>query len=293
MNRMCRFLPLFAVIAGLGSLAEHKVVAAEIVQSRTAPDTTDWNDPSNWGGHAVEAGNVYVTAPTEVLQNLFSLNGEEWKSAGRMRTNRLGSSTFEGDALHLSAGTMLLCKVENSGVSTANIVLDGGLIIHAGSGSSNGESGTLAGTIAFGKTRRATIAVHAAGRFTFTVASSIRGGPEDVLQLVMYGSKSINHLDLTGDLGGFSGTLVVAVADEGVGAGSSFSIQSSAPRAKIVLETSSPNFLYNLVTDVNFGALVVGGKTLAPGRYGYAELDALAPGAFNDFGGSIVVGEPR
>lgn len=282
--------PKSILLAVLGcSLPASAVFAADIYQSGSIPAGNTWNNSTFWGGNEVVPENNYITAPFGTPEVAFAVGGVTWQTAGNMRDSE-GSSTFNGGALVLRSGTRLLSKALGGATSTANIVLNGGFIHSAANASG---SATLAGTISFGDgVDLGAIGLIANTNFTFNIASTIVGGPDVTLQLAMNGSDRMNFLNITGDISGFAGTFFVSTADGGVALGSAFSITSSAPLATLELAVDSPNFMFDLSSDITFGSVIVGSTILDAGTYSVEDLDLLAPGRFFGEGSITVVPEP-
>lgn len=287
-------IPLKNLVLGVAAAALLPVLHAETIDQSISPAAgVDWNQPSVWGDNAVVDANDYrTTADLIAAQTAFVVNGTTWAYTANLRDAE-SSSTFGGNSLILSADTRLLGKALGEATSTANIVLNGGFIHSAPNA---GGSSTLAGTLSFapGVTLGAIgMLANGAGAFTFNVASTIVGGSDVVLQLSMDGATRTNHLNITGDISGFLGTIYVSTAADGVGSDSSFSIASSAPEATLELATASTNFRFDLNSQLTFKSVVIAGEALPAGTYTYDDLNDLAPGSFLPNGGSLtVVPEP-
>jgi hypothetical protein len=192
--------------------------------------------------------------------------------------------------LILNTDTRLLGKAANSATSTADIVFDGGFIASA----ANLAGGSvLDGSLTFGNADIAAIGVIGANPgFTLNILSSIVGDANDTLQLTNFGAGRTSRINLFGDISGFMGTLFLGNALEAPASGT-YSIQSDAPSATVVMDTTTLNFFYELSGNVTFRALIVGGTSLPAGTYSFSDLNAISPGKFVDGGGSITVTVPE
>ncbi len=283
---------LKSVVSLLVVAAVSSAYTETIDQTNSNPAAgTDWNQASVWGGSAPIPSNDYATVSTgaTIGNGLgFTANGTPWTVQANLRDSQ-STSTFGGGSLILNAGTRLLMKGNGGNVSTANIVMNGGFIQAAPNA---GGSTALAGTIDTG-TILSAIGTNPSPNSTFTldIFSTIIGS--GILQLVNAGENGtrVSHINLLGDYSSFTGTLFLTQADNiPSSAGSSFSIASgSAPLATLELVAFSTNFLYDLSTNVSFGTVIINGSPLAPGTYGFTELNELSFGSFTDNGGTITV----
>lgn len=283
--------------------------AATIDQIINPASTVGWNDGAVWGSIPT-AGNSYRSvsgfAP---VSPVYTVNGITWSHSGSVRdvndstTTRGLSSTFLGDNILLSAETRLLGKGTGGSTQTVNLVFDGGFYHQAPSPPPAGTdpSSTLAGTVSFGSSNIGALGMNAGsnGLFTWTITSSVFGGPGDTLQLIIGNDASrLNFLIFSGDLSGFSGTLYMGVSDAMTAPGSSFSLTSDALNATVQLDYTTPNFLFDLGSDnITVGALSLGSGTgtLVAGNmvYDATMLNDLAGGSFFTGTGTItVVPEP-
>ncbi len=281
---------LFLACVGWHSLTSH--ANADTIDQTTNPAPgVDWNQPNVWGGNPVVATNDYQTTANldPASATTFIANSVTWTTTTNLRDAQDGS-TFNGGRLILNLNTRLLGKATNFATSTADIVFNGGFISSA---ANTAGGSTLDGTITFGSTDIAAIGVIGANPgFTLNVTSKIVGEASDTLQLTNYGAGRTSRINLFGDISDFLGTLFLGNALEAPASGT-FSIQSDAPAATVIMDTSTVNFFYELSGNVTFGALIIGGTQLPAGTYSFAELNTMAPGSFIDGGGSITVAVPE
>lgn len=260
--------------------------AATIDQTMTNPPAgTDWNQSSVWGDNLVVPTDDYnmIPGPTQIGQS-YTGQGFAWTYYGQVRDSTT-TSVFGGARLLVNDATRLLLKAID-GVSTADIVLNGGHIISA---PNSGGTVTLAGTIDL-QAPLGAIGSNAFGSSTliFNIDSTITGS--GTLQLLETSASSVTQLNVRGDISNFAGEFYVS-SSEGIapGVGSSFSFASAiAPLATLNLAVNN-NFLFDLNSELVFGSVIVAGTVLDPGVYTYADLDFLAPGKFIQNFGTITV----
>lgn len=273
--------------------------AALVTQTLFNPNTsTFWNNATVWGGTTVESGNDYqAQAGTTNIDNSFTLNSVVWNYHANVRDTSGSapvSSEFAGDSLIMTANTRLLLKGKNGVTSTADIVLrdDSHIFLAADSGGTN-RTATLAGTIAVDNGALVAIGVRSNGGDTLTISSTISGGVGATMVMVL-GNGNINHMYITGDYSAYAGTFYLGTPTTGAmsatGAGSTFRFASgTAPLATLQLETNA-NYKYDLSTNASFGAVKIGGITLAPGTYDFDDLtDAGVSASFTNGAGTLTV----
>ena len=261
--------------------------AAVIIQTANDGSNNNWNLDTIWGGATPTSGNTYVTGTGFAAAGATNLGVSV---TGRIRD--IGGTPFAGDSLTIVSGSELLLKNQAT-TSTANIILNGGVIRFAPDGNS---AATLAGNL--NVAAESYLGTNIGVIATFTVASALTGN--SILH-VSAGSPNTTNLSstisFTGDLSGFTGTLNLGGGTRTGGAkdatldfGQDYFLPSVTLRMG---EFASADFL-NLDQNLTFGSFSFASTSLAAGTYSAETLNGLFGNGSQFIGGGSlsVVPEP-
>lgn len=261
-----------------------------IVQTVNAPSSLPtWND-ALWGSPsaAPTIGNDYVTASGLASASDTFLGVTV---TGRARDN---GTSFLGDSLTVVPDTEILFKQQVGETSTANIVLNGGVLRYAPNNATAPLTGTLAGTINVASDSY--IGMSQTLDSMFTVNSTITGS--GLLHLAAGTSQSVTptlSLEFGGDWSGFSGTL-----DIGGGTGSfttltlGFSQDYTLPSVSMTMGTHGTPDILSLANNLTLGSFTFDTTSLAAGTYDAGTLNGMFGNGsqFTGSGSLTVVPEP-
>jgi hypothetical protein len=267
--------------------------AAVIVQTVNDGTNGNWNTRAIWGTPAATptAGNDYVTGTGFAAAGATNLGVSV---TGRIRDT--GVAPFAGNSLTIVSGSELLLKNLANATSTANIILNGGVIRYAPTG---GSAATLAGNL--NVAAESWLGTNNGVVTTFTVASAITGN--SILHIAAGSGDSSNlssTISFTGDLSGFTGTFNLGGGTRTGGAKDAtldFGQDYFLPGVALVMgQTASADFL-NLDQNLTFGSFSFASTALPAGTYSAANLNTLFGngGQFIDLAGThtlTVVPEP-
>ena len=231
--------------------------SATITQTfNSTSSSTDWNT-ALWAGAVPTAENDYVTDA----------------SLGSSGTSRLGTnvggrvrdytgSTFAGNSLTIVANSELLLKQTGNQTSTANIILDGGVLrLSAGTSS----QATVAGTINVASESYLGVADN--GSPVLTISSALTGSS----LLHVASGLGAGTVVFNGDLSGFTGTLSFGGGDA---AGTyDFDQDYDLSAASMVVNTLRTEVL-NLDQAITVGSFMFGDSALSAGTYDVATLNS-------------------
>ena len=227
------WLPLIATL--VLPLVGHATTITQTVNS--ASSSSDWNT-ALWGSgpDVPTSGNDYVTAAGLGSSGTTRIGSPD--VSGRVRDYT--GSTFLGDSLTIVANTEFLLKQTANQTSTANIILDGGIIrLSAG----NSAQGTVTGNVYVAS--ESWIGVADLGTPVLTVGSTITG--TNVLHVASgLGTTGSGTVRFTGDISGFNGTLELGGGD--VGGTLEFGQAYNATNTTLSLRNPSAD-LINLTTN--------------------------------------------
>lgn len=272
MNPSCPPASVARRIATLAFLALPVLHASAAVIVQTANDGTNgnWNTRAIWGTPAATptAGNDYVTGTGFAAAGATNLGVSV---TGRIRDT--GVAPFAGDSLTIVSGSELLLK-NLSTTSTANIILNGGVIRYAPTG---GNAATLAGNLDVAA--ESYLGTNNGVVTTFTVAAALTGN--SILHVAAGAGDASNlssTISFTGDLSGFTGTFNLGGGTRTGGAkdatldfGQDYVLPSVSLRMG---ETASADFL-NLDQNLTFGSFSFASTALPAGTYSAAALNGL------------------
>ncbi len=297
MSTTLKVLPTIALrrIATLAILALPVVPASAAVIVQTVNDGTNgnWNTRAIWGGPAATptAGNDYVTGTGFAAAGATNLGVSV---TGRIRDT--GVAPFAGNSLTIVSGSELLLKNVSNATSSANIVLNGGVIRYAPTG---GNAATLAGNL--NVAAESYLGTNNGVVTTFTVAATLTGN--SILHIAAGSGDASNlssTISFTGNLSGFNGTFNLGGGTRTGGAKDAtldFGQDYFLPNVALVMGgTASADFL-NLDQNLTFGSFSFASTVLSPGTYSAADLNTLFGngGQFLDLAGThtlTVVPEP-
>lgn len=261
-----------------------------IVQTVNAPSSLPtWND-ALWGSPAAAptSGNDYVTTSGLASASDTFLGVTV---TGRARDN---GTTFLGDSLTVTPDTEILFKQQVGETSTANIILNGGVLRYSPNNATAPLTGTLTGSINVASDSY--IGLSQTLDSVFTVNSTITGG--GLLHLAAGTSQTVTptlSLEFGGDLSGFSGTL-----DIGGGTGSfttltlGFSQDYNLPSASMTMGTHGTSDILSLANNLTLGSFTFNTTPLGAGTYDASTLNSMFGNGsqFTGSGSLTVVPEP-
>lgn len=263
-----------------GLLALPAAHAATITQTGGTTEPF-WNAAAIWNGTAAEVGNDYVTTAGLNTANSSGL-GAANDLTGRVRDT---GSTFDGDSLRIVASTELLMKQEAGQTSTANLILDGGILRYSPNNANT--TATLAGTLNIASASVIGV-VRATGNSILTITSTLTGSADVRLAAAQ---AATNSLVFTGDLSAYTGTFNVG------GGGALLTLNLAQEYVLPNLGLAYGDFAtadrLNLTHDISIGSFSYGGNSLAAGEYTVDDLNAFGTGSqFLGSGTLTVIPEP-
>lgn len=173
--------------------------AAIITQTANHTTNETWNSATPWGGTAPVADENYQTASGLFTPSAGTSLGTGTNVTGRLRDN---GTTFAGDSLTIVSETEVLLKQSNGSTSSANLIMDGGILRLSPDGSG---SATVAGTIDVQST--SVIGLVRNDNLTMTISSTLTGSGD----LLLRGGGNNNSGNLllifNGNLSGYTGNM--------------------------------------------------------------------------------------
>lgn len=279
-----RFLPmktpLTLLAASVVTLASSQ--AAVVNQTTSAAAGVYWNAFNNWGPNAASAaapGNTYFTT-SGLIGSTASGLGADATFTGRIRDN---GTTFAGDSLTISASTQLLLKNGAGATSSANLILNGGIITYGPDGA-GGLSANLTGTLNVA----ANSLIGLGANNTLNINSTVTGS--NVLNLRSSDGLT-NIISFGGNLAGFTGTIDIGGGPAPVTLDFN---QNYTLLASIVMGTHASADIFRLDQNITVNAFTFGANALAANTYTVTQLNA-AYGSGTQFTGTgtlTVVPEP-
>lgn len=257
--RMRGWINTLAVAVLALPLAGYSITVTQTVNS--ANSSTDWNT-ALWGAgpDVPTSGNDYVTAAGLGSSGTTRIGSPD--VSGRVR-DYVGS-TFLGDSLTIVSNTEFLLKQTGNDTSTANIILDGG-VIRLSAGSS--AQGTVTGTVHVAA--ESWVGVADLGTPILTIASTITG--TNVLHVASgLGDVGSGTIRFVGDLSGFTGTLELGGGD--VAGTLEFGQAYNLSNTVFSLKSGASDYI-NLTTNITFLALNNGTNSLPIGTYTAEEIN--------------------
>ena len=242
-----------------------------VYQIANDTSSTAWSTKSAPWGQVPIAANNYVTAP-----DLPGATTETASGFGANYTTRLRDtgSVFPGNSLTVVGDTEVLLKGGNNSVSTANIILDGGIIAYGVSGANTvGLAGGLdvqtSGILGMG------------GNNTLNVSSTLTGSGT----LMLSASDTSPTIEFTGNDSGFNG--VFQIGDGGAAGFVTVDFTEPLnPSASITMGTVGTSAdVLDLSSSLTVSSFDFGATSLAAGTYTAAELNSLV-GDDSQFTGS-------
>jgi O-glycosyl hydrolase len=226
-----------------------------------------WNYPPA----APAVGNDYVA-----MAGLAAVGIDPIGPAYTATFRALDSATpyvFAGNSLTVPAGVRLLLKMEANDVAAiTNLILNGGYVVEARSGTVPGTA-TLGGTI--NVAGNSTLGVNQNIDTTLNVTAAINGS--GTLNLAVANGNNLG-LTLSGNLGGFTGNLNLSLSASSPPAHGVFTIASAAnlSSSRLAILTTSANLSFNLVSNLTVGSLMVGSVPVPAGTYTAAQLNTAS-----------------
>lgn len=261
--------------------------AADINQTVNDSSSNDWNS-AIWGGPAAAptGGNNYFISSGTASSTNDRLNYDVSTGTtinGRVRT-LAATVGFAGDSLTIGARTELLMKQQGTETSTANLILNGGMIRYSPNTGSFAFAPTLAGTLTVAS--ESYLGIEHTANSSLTVASAVSG---DGLLNIRAGSTGspVLTVNFSGDLSGYTGDFVIGGGEKALRV--NFLQDYANLSMGVTLKNSEANMLI-LSNDLTFGSFSFGATALGTGTYTASELNGLfSTTAFNDGGGTLTV----